>query len=172
VPNLEPGQHTIVLRTSSGSITRKVTIRAGQTAVAAEAIFSGWVALYSAIPMTVSLNGKPAEAGSDGRIMTPPGTYEVSLVNEQFNFHGSKTLTVKPGEVTAYTVTVPSAPVHVVAPEGADITVDGKAAGKAPLAELSLPLGTHEVTATLPGGSKRGMTIAVRFGGANEARID
>ena len=172
VPNLEPGQHTIVLRTSSGSITRKVTIRAGQTAVAAEAIFSGWVALYSAIPMTVSLNGKPAEAGSDGRIMTPPGTYEVSLVNEQFNFHGSKTLTVKPGEVTAYTVNVPSAPVHVVAPEGADITVDGNAAGKAPLAELSLPLGTHEVTATLPGGSKRGVTIAVRFGGANEARID
>jgi len=78
----------------------------------------------------------------------------------------------KPGEVTAYTVNVPSAPVHVLAPEGADITVDGNAAGKAPLAELSLPLGTHEVTATLPGGSKRGVTIAVRFGGANEARID
>jgi hypothetical protein len=173
IPALEPGVHTLVLRISTGSITRRVTIRAGQTAVASEAFFSGWLAIYSAIPMEVSLNGKPAAAASDGRIMTPPGSYEVTLVNERFNYHGAKTLGVRPGEVTAYTVALPSAAVHIIAPEGADITVDGESAGKAPLADVSLALGTHEITAALPdGGGRRSATIGVRYGEVTEARIE
>jgi hypothetical protein len=172
IPNLEPGQRTLILRVGGGSITRKITIRAGQTAVTSEAIFSGWIAIYSAVPMTVSLNGKPAAAGSDGRIMTPPGTYEVAMVNDQFNYHGSKTLEVRPGEVTAYTVVLPSAPVHILAPEGADITVDGSSAGRAPVGDLLLPLGTHEVTATTPDAGKRGVTIAVRYGETTQAKVE
>ena len=136
------------------------------------AIFSGWVAIYSAIPMTISLNGKVTAPGSDGRIMTAPGSYEVTLVNEQFNYHGSKTLEVRPGEVTAYTVPLPTAAVRFIAPEGADISVDGAAAGKAPMADGALPLGTHEISATLPDLSQRSVTVAVRYGETTEARLE
>jgi hypothetical protein len=105
--------------------------------------------------------------------MTPPGSYEATLVNERFNYHGTKTLNVRPGEVTAYTVPLPTASVHILAPEGADITVDGASKGKAPLADLSLPLGTHEITATLPdAGGQRSATIAVRYGELNQARLE
>jgi hypothetical protein len=60
-----------------------------------------------------------------------------------------------------------------VAPEGADITVDGTSKGKAPLADLSLPLGTHEITAALPnGGGQRSATVAVRHGDVNQAKLE
>src|SRR5204863_5458285 len=88
IPSLNPGVHTMVLRAGGGSITRKVTIKVGQTAVASEAIFSGWLAIYSAIPMKISLNGKAADVSSDGRIMTAPGSYEVAMVSETFNYRG------------------------------------------------------------------------------------
>ena len=172
IPSLEAGVHTLVLRTGAGSVTRRVTVKAGQTAVASEAIFSGWLAVYSSLPMTISLNGKPASAGAEGRILTPPGSYEVSLVNDRFNYHGTKTLEVRPGEVTAYTVSLPSATVRFVAPEGAEITVDGESAGKTPHTDVSMPIGTHEITATLPDAGKRTATIAVRYGEITEARFD
>jgi hypothetical protein len=172
VPDLKPGVHTIVLRTSAGSVTRRITVRAGQTAIASEAIFSGWLAIFSPIPLDVSLNGKLAPLAEDGRIMTAPGSYTVQLASERFTYHATETLEVRPGEVTAYTVSIPSAAVHVDAPDGAEIKVDGNAAGRTPAADLSIPIGTHEITLTHPDLGERTATITVRYGETTQAKLE
>jgi hypothetical protein len=173
ISDLQPGVHTLVLRATGGSVTRKVTIRAGQTTTASEAIFSGWLAIFSAIPVDVSLNGKQATVADDGRILTAPGVYRVELTNQRLNYHHMVLLEVRPGEVTAHTVTVPTAAVHIVAPDGADITVDGEPAGKAPLAaDVSLPIGTHAIVATHAELGQRTASIAVRDGEVTEAKLN
>jgi PEGA domain len=172
IPDLRPGVHTLVLRTGAGSVTRRVTIKAGQTAISSEAIFAGWLAIFSPIPVEVSLNGRRAPVAENGRIMTAPGTYRVDLVNARFNYHVTETLDVRPGEVTAHTVSIPTAAVHVTAPDGADISVDGQPAGKAPLADLTIPIGTHAITATHPDRGARTTTLAVRFDEINNARLE
>src|SRR5581483_2069248 len=155
IPDLKPGTHTMVLQSGSGTISRRVTIKAGKTTMASEAIFSGWIAVFSPLHVDVALNGKPASMTDDGRIMAAPGTYKVTFKNDRYNFTSTETLEVKPGEVTAHTVTLPTSTIKVLARDGAEIKVDGEAKGKAPLGELSVAIGTHEVTASGEGGDKR-----------------
>ena len=41
--DLEVGQHTLVLKSSAGSITRRFTIKNNTTTILSESIFSGWL---------------------------------------------------------------------------------------------------------------------------------
>ncbi len=66
-----------------------------------EAIFSGWLAIFSPIPVTVAIDGKPVNLTEDGRVMTTPGKHVVELVSERFNYRAKETLDVRPGETTA-----------------------------------------------------------------------
>jgi CheY-like chemotaxis protein len=164
IPNVAPGTHTIVLESSAGTITRKVTVRAGRTAIASEAIFAGWLALFSPIPLDVTLNGAPASPTEDGRFMLAPGTYRIHMVNSRFNFRRNETLTVKPGEVTAHTVSLPTGALKISVPDGTDVTVDGQSIGRAPFAEpLPLVVGTHEIKASHPELGERRAAIDVKF---------
>ena len=70
IPDLDVGLHTLVLKSASGSITRKVTIKANQTTLLTEAIFSGWLAIFSPIPVSVTIDGQPVNLTDDARVMT------------------------------------------------------------------------------------------------------
>lgn len=172
ISNLKPGTHTLVLRSSSGTLTRHLTIRAGQTAVASEAIFAGWLAIFAPIALDISLNGTATTSTDDGRIMVAPGSYRVDMVNARFNFRRTETLLVKPGEVTAHTVSLPTGTLKISAPDGADVSVDGQPIGKAPFSEL-LPLvvGTHEIRATHPDLGERRTAVDVKFEETAEATL-
>ncbi|MCM3881662.1 MAG: PEGA domain-containing protein, partial [Vicinamibacterales bacterium] len=170
--NVTPGTHTIVLQSSAGTITRKVTVRAGKTAIASEAIFAGWLALFSPIPLNVTLNGAATSPTEDGRFMLAPGTYQIQMTNARFNFRRSESVTVRPGEVTAHTVSLPTGAVRVSVPDGTEVTVDGQPIGKAPFAEL-LPLvvGTHEIKGSHPELGERRAAIDVKFQETTDATL-
>jgi CheY-like chemotaxis protein len=170
ISNLKPGAHELVLHSPSGAINRHVSIQAGKTVVASEAIFAGWLAIFAPIKLDVSLNGVATSPTDDGRFMIAPGTYRVNMVNTRFNFHRTETLTVKPGEVTAHTVSLPTGALKIAVPDGTEVTVDGHAIGKAPFSEvLPLVVGTHEVTATHPEFGARRTSVDVKFEETTEA---
>lgn len=172
VSDLEPGTYTMVLRSNNGVVGHRVTIRAGETTAASESIFSGWLAIFSPIPLNVLLNGKPARIMDDGRIMASPGTYQVELANDKYNYRASEQLEVKPGEVTAHTVMLPAGTLRINAPDGADIRVDGNIIGRTPLADVSIAIGTHEISATHPELGSKIARIDVRFDQVTEAKFD
>ena len=171
IPDLEVGVHTLVLKSASGTITRRVTIKSNQTTLLSEAIFSGWLAIFSPIPVTVAIDGKPVSLTEDGRVMTTPGKHVVELFSERFNYRATETLDVRPGETTPHTLTLPMGSVRVTAPEGSEIKVDGAPASGAPGEGLSMSIGSHEISATHPSLGERRASVDVRHGAPTDVTL-
>lgn len=172
VPDLQAGRHTVVLQSDVGMIARVVTIKAGGATDLSESIFSGWLAIFSRIPLDIHVNGKPMWNTDDGQLMIAPGRYEVELINQRLNYRETKTLEVKPGEITAYDVSPPMGVVRVVAPDGVEIRVDGEPAGQTPIGDLSVPIGVREIVATHPERGERRQTVEVRYGEPADVRLE
>jgi hypothetical protein len=171
IPDLPVGRHTVVLQSTAGTVTRAVTIKAGGTTDVSESIFSGWLAVFSRIPLDIHVNGKPLWKTDDGQLMIAPGRYEIELVNQRLNYRETKTLDVKPGEVTAYDVLPPMGVVRIAAPDGVTIRVDGEPAGQTPIGELSVPIGVREIIAVHPELGERRQGVEVRYGEPAEVRL-
>ncbi len=169
--DLDVGLHTLELKGSTGTITRKVTIKANQTTLLTESIFSGWLAIFSPIPLKVIVDGKAVNLSDDGRVMTTPGEHVVEFINEQFNFRAVETFSLRPGETVAHTVVLPTGTVRVVVPEGAEVKVDGQPPAGNPTEGLSLVIGAHEISATHPQFGERRAAIDVTQGGLTEVNL-
>jgi hypothetical protein len=171
IPDLEVGTHMLVLKSSSGTVARKVTIKSTEIAVVSEAIFSGWLAIFSPIPITLVIDGKPAGLTDDGRVMVAPGKHVVELISERFNYRTTETLEVRPGATTAHTLELPMGTLRVSAPEGADIRVDGQPAAGVAASGFAVSVGSHEVSATHPTLGERRMAVDVMHGSLTEVTL-
>jgi CheY-like chemotaxis protein len=169
--DLEVGQHTLVLKSGAGAVTRRFTIKNNTTTILSESIFSGWLAIFSPIPVAVLIDGQPVHLNEDGRVMTAPGKHVVEFVSERFNYRASETFHVAPGETIAHTVTLPMGTVRVTAPEGSEIKVDGAPAAGSAADGLSVPIGAHEISATHPLLGERRASIDVRHGGPTDVTL-
>ncbi|HKY21886.1 MAG TPA: PEGA domain-containing protein [Vicinamibacterales bacterium] len=171
IPNLAVGTHTLSLKSSAGNVTRKITIKANETAIVAEAIFSGWLAIFSPIPVTAVVDGQAVNLTDDGRLMTTPGKHVVELVSERFNYRSTETLNVRPGETTAHTLTLPTGSVRVTAPEGTEIRIDGQPTTGVPAEGLPVVIGSHEITATHAELGERRVQVDVVHGSLTEVTL-
>ena len=171
IPDLEAGLHTLVLKSTSGSITRKVTIKANQTTLLAEAIYSGWLAIFSPIPVKVMVDGRPVSLTDDGRVMTTPGRHTVEFSNEQFGYRATQSLDVQPGATTAHTLDLPMGTLRVRAPEGADVRVDGQPSTGIPSDGMPIAIGAHEVSAAHPDLGVRRASVDVKYGRVTDVTL-
>jgi hypothetical protein len=171
VPDLEIGTHTLVLKSSGGSISRRVTIKANQVTLVTEAIYSGWLAIFSPIAVSVRVDGRPVTLSDDNRIMISPGKHTVEMISERFNYRETQTLEVLPGETTAHTMTAPMGNVRITAPEGTELRIDGEVPAGVPGEGIAIPIGAHEITARHPVHGERRLAVDVRHGGLNEVVV-
>jgi hypothetical protein len=100
-----------------------------------------------------------------GPIALTEGAQQIELVNETLGFHLQQTLTVKAGQVTAVNVAAPNGRISINAVPWADVTIDGQAVGQTPLANLSLPIGSHEIVFRHPDLGERKQTVVVKAEG-------
>lgn len=59
---------------------------------------------------------------------------------------------------------VATAPLTVIADEGAELTLDGRALGRAPVPTQAVPLGEHTVVAALPDGRRAEASVVLELG--------
>jgi len=171
IPSLEVGNHTLVLKSGAGTITRRVSIKANETTRLAEAIFSGWLAIFSPFPVAIVVDGKPVSLTDDGRLMVSPGRHRVELISERFGYRVTETLEVRPGETTPHTLTVPMGSVRVQAPDGVEILVDGQPASGVPAEGLAVAIGSHEISARHPELGERRVAVDVRHGDPTDVTL-
>jgi hypothetical protein len=171
IARLKAGRHTVVIKAAGGTLTRRVDIKAGETAHLSESIFSGFIAVFSSIPVSVNINGRNVGSSDSGQMMVAPGAYAVELANEHFNFHQTVNLKVEPGQVASYSVTLPTSPVHIDAPDGTTISIDGTPAGQTPLADVNLPIGAHEIVAHYANAVEKRQSVDVKSGGETEITL-
>ncbi|MBJ6765813.1 PEGA domain-containing protein [Myxococcaceae bacterium JPH2] len=91
-------------------------------------------ALLGRTPLTVSL---------------PPGRHTLTLTNGALGITVARTVTVAPTGKTSVQIYLNKAFVNVRAPDGANVTVDGRPVGTAPVDELDVYEGSHRLLVTV-----------------------
>lgn len=104
----------------------------------------GGVRITSPIEFQVFENGNLV-GSTTGPIAVMDGNHTFDLVNEMLGYRTRQTVNVKPGQMSAVSITVPNGRVSINAVPWADVWVDGKSVGQTPIANLSLPIGPHEI---------------------------
>ena len=171
--NLEvpAGRHTLTLASASGSVRRTVRVEAGKTVTVDVPIFSGWVDVAAPIILEVFEDGKSIGTTEQNRLLLKPGRHELTFANRDLDYTSTHVVEVEPGE--AKTVTIdPRGSVNLNATPWAEVWVDGKKVGETPLANLQLPLGTHDVVFKHPQFGERRMTTTIRANAPVALSID
>jgi hypothetical protein len=105
-------------------------------------------------------------------MMMPAGRHEFELVNEALDFHDTRAVEVSAGKVTTIKVDAPKGIVSANARPWADVIIDGTNVGQTPIANLSLPIGTHQVLFRHPQYGERTETLVVTTRGVNRVAVD
>lgn len=160
--DVSPGKHEVALKSDSGSVRRTITIAAGKTVTIEEAIFAGWVAVYSPFEVTISEGGRVLRPDERNQVMVPPGVHDLRFVNNALGFDISRQIEVKPGESATVRLTPEPSKLNVTATDAAEVFVDGTRIGETPLTNAPVPLGTHEILVRRTAdGAERRSTVTV-----------
>jgi serine/threonine-protein kinase len=169
---LPAGRHTIVVSRGSFSASRLIELDPGGATAVSVAIpasvvrstpaprvqsqqianagaiapgSAGWLTLDLPIDVMVYQDGRLRGNSRDGRVMLPAGTQNVVLANTAYEYRETVAVTMTAGLVTRANVSLPTGYLSLNALPWAEVWVDGNAMGTTPLANLSLPIGSHEV---------------------------
>jgi serine/threonine protein kinase len=152
VEGLSPGVHSVLLENELGSMTQEVKIEAGTTAslvvpltAPKNAPVSGWISVSAPVALQIFEDSRLLGTSQSDRIMVSVGRHELVLVNEGIGFSQSQVVTVTPGRVTPIKPRWPSAAMSFNAIPWAEVWVDGQQIGETPLANISVPVGNHDV---------------------------
>ncbi len=177
VSSLAPGEHVVQLRRATGTIERRIAVVAGTvTSLVFEAPpaagVTGWITV--SLPFDVQVYEGPAFVGSNrgDRILVGAGRHTFDLVNESLRFRSQHTVVVGPGRTAALAVEVPRGALSVNAQPWAEVVIGGRSYGETPLANIALPIGTHEVTLRHPTLGERRDVAIIRLGVPNRVSVD
>jgi len=123
----------------------------------------GFIIAFSRVPMDLYADGKRIGTTEDGQILLPAGAHQIEFVSTRFAYKSSASVTIHSGQVTPYTITLPTGLVHVTTAPGAEVWVEGQRVGAAPLEAFPVPIGTREVVVKDAKGERR-QSIEVKFG--------
>ena len=160
--DVSPGKHEVGLKSDAGSVRRTITMAAGTTVTIDEAIFAGWVAVYSPFEVTISEGGRVLRPDERNQVMVAPGVHDLRFVNTALGFDISRQIEVKPGENATVRLTPEPSKVSVTATDAAEVFVDGTRIGETPLTNAPVALGTHEIVVRRTAdGTERRSTVTV-----------
>ena len=161
VSNMPVGSHTLILRSSAGTVRKTIRIESDHLTSLMEMIYPGWLAIFSDIPLEVRAARRLVGRTGDGRIRMPPGRYEFELTNARFGYRSTHVLQVRPGQVTPLTIHLPSGIVEVDVQPWGEVWVEDKRIGQTPLESISVPIGAHEIRVTHPELGERRLYVDV-----------
>jgi len=125
---------------------------------------TGFVNVFSRIPLDVFDGARRLGTTEDERFTLPAGQRRLRVVNRRFNYEGTISVDVKAGELTSHTVTLPTAPLRITAPEGSEIWVEGQFSGVAPVSSVPVTIGTREIVVRHASHGEKKQSIEVRNG--------
>jgi hypothetical protein len=142
----------------SGTIT---TVRPRPEAPTPAASTLGGVRVASAIDLEIFEDGKLVGTTA-GALALSAGRHTLDVVNEKFGYRSRQTVDVPAGQTATLSITLPSGRISINAVPWAEVWIGGNLVGDTPLANLSLPLGEHEIVFKHPQLGERRQTAVIR----------
>ena len=158
--SVAPGKHVVVVSTANATIRRTVRVEAGRQITLDVPVYSGWVSVFSPIPLDIAAGGQTLGNTDTGKIILPPGRHVLTLSNREFGFSETRAVEVLPGEERPVNIE-PKGRVNVNAHPWAEVWIDGKKAGDTPIANLPVLMGTRVFTFKHPQYGERRVTVTV-----------
>lgn len=143
--DLAAGAHRVLLRSPQGSVERAVRIRSGESTEIREAIFPGWIALSTPIDLALSEAGRPLKRDERGWAILAPGPHDIQLDNRTLGVHEVRHVVVTPGDTTRLSFAPHASTLSLTTNELAEVWIDGRSFGQAPLVDQPISLGVHDV---------------------------
>jgi hypothetical protein len=137
-------------------------IRTGTSREPVARVRSGGVRLVSPIEIQVLEGDRVLGSSADGPIVALAGRHEFELVNSVLGYRVRRVVNITAGEVTSLSLPHPEGRVSINAVPWADVWIDDVHVGETPLANLSVPIGQHEVSFRHPSFGERKQTAIVR----------
>jgi serine/threonine protein kinase len=125
---------------------------------------SGGLRLISPIEIHVFEGERVLGSSADGPIVATAGVHNLDLVNSALGFRSRQTVEIKAGQIVPLTVRPPDGRVSINALPWAQVWIDGNPVGETPLANLTVPVGEHEITFRHPQLGERRETTVVQSG--------
>jgi hypothetical protein len=95
------------------------------------------------------------------KLLLAPGRHKLDFINTPLGFKHTQTVLVTPGATASLSLVMPKIPVQVDGPAGTELFVDGEVAGKLPMKDLRLALGTREFVFKLPSNETRRQVVVL-----------
>jgi hypothetical protein len=168
IETMAPGEHEVVMSKGPTTIRQTVTIKAGAAASIAasmvEAVSAGWVSLKAPFNLDVLEDGQMIGTTAVTRLMLPSGEHRFELRNGTFEVNTTLSVQVVAGKTVNVTVPVPNGLLSINATPWANVSIDGQDVGLTPLANLSVPVGQHQVVWRNPqlGERRRSVDVTAR----------
>ena len=158
--DLSSGRHAVTLESAGGTVQRSVDVKAGQTATLEASIYPGWLALFAPIELEIRTRGRVLQFDERHQTLLPPGRYELTVLSHALGYRDSRVVDVRPGEVTRLSIEPPRTTLTVVATAPAQVWLDGTHIGAAPVVDVPIELGTHQIVVRHPTAGEERRTIA------------
>lgn len=171
IESVAPGRHTVTFVTAAGSVKKNVRIEAGKTTSLDVPVYSGWVAVFAPVLLDIAENGRSIGTSEGGRLMLAPGRHQLTFSNRELGYTSAQTVDIEPGEERAVNLQ-PTGEVNLNAIPWAEVWIDGQKTGDTPVANLKVPLGTHEIVFKHPQFGERKVTATVRADAPTAATVD
>ncbi len=121
---------------------------------------SGGFRVTSSIELHVLDGERLLGSSQDGPIIATAGRREFDFVNSVIGYRVRREVDVKPGQITAVSVTIPNGRLNINATPWASVWIDGAPYGETPLGNLSIAPGEHEIVFRHPQlGERRERTL-------------
>ena len=167
VADLPPGEHVVQVRTPTGVVRRTIPVEAGRTvslvvsAPVAAGVKAGWVQISSPVVLELRENGTVIGTTASERLMLPAGEHEIELRNDALGFRATRQVSVAADRTVALPITMPNGTVSINALPWAEVWLGGQRIGETPIANLSWPLGAHQVLLRHPQLGERRATVTI-----------
>jgi len=163
---LPPGQHTVVVSDGTTNVSRTVNVAAGATstvmaALAPAGTVAGWLTIAAPFELQVLEGGNLLGTTSTPKLMLTAGHHDLVLRNTTLGFESKMPVEIQTGKTLMSPITVPNGSLSVNALPWATVSLDGKEIGTTPIANLDVPLGTHDLTFHHPQLGDRKQSIVV-----------
>jgi len=178
IDDLAPAAHNVTVTSDTGSAQQTITVTDGVTK---EVVFSlprsqaplgGWLSVASPFPVDVIERDEVVGTSGTARTMLPAGSHDLVLRNDSVGYEGHYQIDVKAGGVATLEVVPPKGSLNINARPWADVLIDGARVGQTPIANLLLPVGTHQITFRHPQLGERRESVLITAKEVNRIAVD
>ena len=106
------------------------------------------------------------------RVLLSAGRHNLELTNLALGYRARRTVEIAAGRTTSFDLAVPNGTLHINALPWAEVSIGTRQLGETPIANVSLPLGTHELVFRHPELGEQRKTVVVSVGAAVRVGVD